>query len=258
MVAQPLSGKNIVVTRPSAQAGNLCRLIEQQGGKAIRFPLLEIEAITPSPAQVALVDALHHCDIAFFVSANAVHHGVEAVLARRTWPASLRVAAVGEGSAQALREQGFSRVIAPESGFDSEAVLALNEFSAAAVHGRRVVIFRGDGGRDLLANALRRRGAVVEYFECYRRYRPTCDPLPLLEAARRRELHALTLTSSESVRNLAELVGVAGMTLLACVPLFAPHARIVAHARSVGFRRAIQTASGDPGMIDGLIRWRWT
>ncbi len=65
---------------------------------------------------------------------------------------------------------GFAEVIAPQDGFDSEAVIALPEFAADAVRGRKVLIFRGDGGRELLADTLRERGASVEYVTCYRRY----------------------------------------------------------------------------------------
>lgn len=118
---------------------------------------------------------LDEFDLAFFVSPNAIHHALEFILARRAWPATLRVSTVGKGSGKVLRQRGFGDPIVPEHGFDSESVLALAEFAAEAVRGRKVVIFRGDGGRDLIRNTLRERGAQAEYVTCYRRYCPTPD-----------------------------------------------------------------------------------
>ncbi len=255
--ALPLNGKNIVVTRPADQAAHLCRLIGQYGGTAIRFPVLAIDAPPDAAALASLIDRLHHFDMAFFVSPNAVRYGISAVRARRPWPPTLRVAAVGTGSRQALREQGFNDIIVPDSGFDSEAALALAVFSANAVRGKNIVIFRGDGGRDLFGATLRERGASVEYLSCYRRYLPHADPQPLLEQASRHKVHASILTSSEGVKNYVELIGPAGMRSLAQVPVFAPHSRIVEHARVAGFTQVIQTASGDSGMINGLLSWHW-
>ena len=250
----PLVGRTLVVTRPLEQADSLCRRIEAAGGKAIRFPVLAI-APAPNPAQLeAIVPRLDEFDLAFFVSPNAIHHALEFVLARRAWPAGLRVATVGKGSERVLLQRGFRDPVVPQDGFDSESVLALPEFSAEAVRGRRVVIFRGDGGRDLIRDTLRERGAHVEYVTCYRRYCPPLDPGLLLQPAARGELDALLLTSSEGVRNLGGMLGAAGLRALHGVPVFASHARIAAEAREAGFAVVIETPAGDDGLLQALTR----
>jgi len=158
--------------RPREQAESLCARIEAAGGHALRFPVIAVgPALDPAPLQ-AIVGRLDEFDLAFFVSPNAVDHAMRAILPQRAWPARLRVATVGKGSQRVMHGWGFAEVIAPQDGFDSEAVIALPEFAAEAVRGRKVLIFRGDGGRELLADTLRERGASVEYVTCYRRYCP--------------------------------------------------------------------------------------
>ncbi|NMF86967.1 uroporphyrinogen-III synthase [Aromatoleum petrolei] len=252
MTAGTLSGRHIVVTRPSEQADGLCAAIEARGGIALRFPVLAIGEPEDGRALDEVIARLDDFDVAFFVSPNAVSHALGPVLARRAWPPGLRVATVGKGSERALANHGFSEVIAPQSGFDSESVLALPEFRADAVAGRRVVIFRGDGGRDLLGETLRERGATVEYVTCYRRYCPRMDSAPLLRLAADGRLDAITLTSSEGVGNMRAMVGDEGWPLLRAVAVFAPHPRIVAHARAAGFELVLETPPGDEGLLGAL------
>lgn len=247
-----LSGRHIAVTRPAAQAASLCEAIAARGGVPVRFPVLGIGAVDDTTALDAIADRLDDVDLAFFVSPNAVQHALTAILPRRSWPARTVVATVGKGSERALAEFGFAAVVAPASGFDSEAVLDLPEFQPEAVDGKLVVIFRGDGGRDLLGVTLRERGARVEYVTCYRRFRPAGDPTPLLELARRGALDAITLTSSEGVGSLVAMVGAEGLETLRSVPVFAPHPRIAAHARAAGFLSVVETPPGDEGLMQAL------
>ncbi|ATE62432.1 uroporphyrinogen-III synthase [Thauera sinica] len=248
-----LAGRCIVVTRPQEQAESLCQAIREAGGEAFPFPVLAIGPAPDDSGLRSIADRLDDFDLAFFVSPNAVRHALDSLLPRRAWPARLRVATVGKGSECELARYGFREVIAPQDGFDSEAVIALPEFAADAVAGRRVVIFRGDGGRDLLADTLRERGAAVEFATVYRRFRPDLDPAPLLARARSGRLDALLLTSSEGVDNLVAMVGAEGMAVLNAVPVFAPHPRIAARARDAGFHAVIETGAGDGGMLRALL-----
>jgi uroporphyrinogen-III synthase len=159
---------------------------------------------------------------------------------------------VGKGSQRVMQGWGFAEVIAPQDGFDSEAVIALPEFAADAVRGRKVLIFRGDGGRELLAETLRERGASVEYVTCYRRHCPVADPALLLGPVARGEVDGLLLTSSEGVRNLECMLGAEGLAALRAVTVFATHPRIVAQARAAGFERVVETPAGDDGLMQAL------
>lgn len=248
-----LAGRTVLVTRPHAQAAILCDAIHAAGGEAVLLPLIDIEALDDVTAVVDAASQLDDAALAVFVSANAVHHALNVILARRTWPDALPAATVGEQSAQALRARGVHRIIVPQDRFDSEALLALPELSTDALAGRKVLIFRGDGGRELLANTLRARGAEVLHVTCYRRLAPRDGAVMLCEAVKGGALHALTITSSESVRNLQTLAGTDCLAQLRRLPLFVPHARIAEQAVEQGFLHVIETAPMDVGLMTGLI-----
>ncbi|MDR2209039.1 MAG: uroporphyrinogen-III synthase [Azoarcus sp.] len=248
-----LAGRTIAVTRPTAQAEALCRAIEEAGGRAFRFPLLEVIPVT-DPAVFAPVAArLDTFDLAFFVSPNAVEHGLAGLCKTRSWPPGLRVAAVGQGSARALGAHGFSNVIVPAEGFDSEAVLTLPEFAPEAVRGRAVLIVRGNAGRELLGETLAARGARVEYLSCYHRRCSAIDPAPLLELAASNRLDALSITTAEGADHLARIVGDDGLISLSGIPVFVSHPRIAARCRLHGLEQTIASGSGDDALLRALI-----
>ena len=245
-------GRHVVVTRPPEQAGRLSELIRDRGGVAVQFPVLAIEKAESDGDLAAAVQALDSFDIAFFLSSNAVRYALDYVLARRSWPERLALATVGKGSKQAIEAYGLGEVLAPESGFDSEAVLALEAFSETRIAGRHLVIFRGDGGRDLLGETVRQRGASVTYVTCYRRACPAGDGAKLLALAAAGRLDAITLTSSEGVDNLVKMLGERGTAALSAIPVFAPHPRIVERANRAGFTTVRLTAPGDDGLMQAL------
>jgi len=252
----PLAGRGIVVTRPRAQAGALARLIEDVGGVPIVFPTIEIGDLPDLQPFFELIDRLDGFDLAIFISPNAVHKALNLASARRgerPWPSRLRVAAVGRGSRRELERAGFSAVIAPEANADSEALLDQPEL--AEVAGMRVAIFRGEGGRELLGETLRARGATIEYAECYRRARPVADTAPLLAAWARGAIHAVCVSSSEGLTNLHEMLGKLGQQWLRTTPLFAPHARIADEARRRGVRETIVAGPGDAETLRGLVAY---
>ena len=253
----PLAGKTIVVTRPRAQALPLAEAIGAAGGKPLFFPLLEISpASDPQPLQQAL-SRLADYSFAIFISPNAVDYAVPAILARGSWPAALTPAAVGPGTVKALAALGVSGCIAPVERFDSEALLALPELAPERIADRRIAIFRGDGGRELLAETLRQRGAVVDCVTCYRRAGPPGGVASLIAAWRAGKLDALTVSSSEGLRYLIDLLDAEGRTLLQKTPLFVPHARIAEVAASLGLSKIILTEGADAGILGGLSAYNW-
>ncbi|MBL8447790.1 MAG: uroporphyrinogen-III synthase [Zoogloeaceae bacterium] len=248
-----LAGRCVAVTRPIAQAEGLVKAIESEGGTVLRFPVFEIAAVDPPTDLEAACRDLDTFDLAFFVSANAVAHAVDFVRQRRSWPSQLAVATVGKASEAALNSRGFPTVIAPSEGFDSEAVLRLPAFQVEAVAGKQVVIFRGDGGRELLAEALLARGAAVRLVTAYHRRRPDGDPAPLVAAAQAGVLDALLLTSSEGVRNLRAMVGARDWAVFAPIFVVVPHPRIAEAARAAGLDRVVTCGPGNEAIVATLV-----
>lgn len=246
---RPLEGLKIVVTRPRDQSAKLAAGIEQAGGIAVLFPLLEIAAIEDGRALQEQVSRLAQFDLAIFISPNAVRFGMAAIREQAALPDSLRIATVGQGSAKALRELGVADVIAPAERFDSEGLLALPVLGDVA--GWRVLIFRGDGGRELLGDTLKARGATVEYAACYQRSKPPQSSSRLLEIMP----DAITVTSSEALGNLWEMLDEDARMSLHGIPLFVPHVRIAELAAHQGWKRVLLAGSGDDGMLSALFDW---
>lgn len=252
-----LAGRTIVVTRPRAQAEPLMAAIAAAGGEALLFPLLEIAPATdpqPLARAVAAIDRYH---LAVFISPNAVDYSLPAILARGPWPPTLVPAAIGQGTVKALAAHGIAGCVAPRERFDSETLLTLPALQEAAVRGRAVVLFRGDGGRELLAETLRQRGAVVDCVACYRRSGPAGGGASLVAAWQAGRISALTVSSSEGLRHLVDLLDEPGRALLRATPVFVPHPRIAENATALGLTSVVLTGPADAGIVAGLCAYPW-
>jgi uroporphyrinogen-III synthase len=246
-----LNGRRVLVTRPREQAGVLMRLLRDGGGEPVLFPALEIRAPANPEALQATMRDLANFDLAIFISPTAVEYGLRFATAAGPWPQHIKVAAVGPGGSTALAAAGITDVIVPATRFDSEGLLdKLAKMTYLTYH--KVLIFRGGGGRELLATELKRRGAEVTLAECYERTKPATDGAPLIAMWREGKLDAITITSSEAVDNLVEMLGDAGRELLASTPVFAPHPRIIERAQWRGALKAQLTPAGDKGLVDGM------
>lgn len=246
----PLAGRHVVVTRPAGQAVHFATALAEEGAIPVLYPVLEIRDIDDVTPVLDVAIRLDSFDIAVFVSPNAIEKALGLIMPRRQWPATLRVAALGKSSERELARHGIRDVISPRLRFDSESLLEVAELKD--VRGKRIVIFRGDGGRELLGDTLKARGATVEYVTCYSRSRPQLDPAPLLKLWEEGRLDAVTLTSSEGLRNFNDMLGRLGQAWLKKTPAFVPHARIAGQARALGLTQVIATEPGDAGLLAGL------
>ena len=257
----PLAGLGVVVTRPAAQAGPMVERLEALGARVVRLPLLAIEPPLDLEAARAMVRAAATCDLAVFVSTNAVDHGL--ALLRETCggvPAGMRLAAIGLATAQALQAQARAPDLVPAGGFDSESLLALEELQAERVQGRRVVIFRGNGGREKLSATLRARGAEVLYAEVYRRARPPVDAEALRTLGEAGRIDAVVVTSGESLEHLFEAFPRPPHHWLDRAALVVPSARIGEAARRHGhpLEPVVASEAGDEALVLALVRWQQT
>jgi len=250
-----LAGVTVVVTRPEHQADELCRSIEQLGGSAVRFPVIEIRPPADVDRLKTTLQNLDQYPLAIFVSANAVSPALKIINAQKGWPQGVTIAAVGRATEKALIDNGLKvRHLAPEP-FNSEALLSLPGLQSMS--GQRVMIFRGNGGRELLANTLRERGADVEYVECYQRAMPKTDVRRLYALWNRDDRVAIVVTSNEGLKNLQTLVDNEHQNALLSTSLIVVSERVSAAAKKSGFVQeplVAESASND-AILNAIKQW---
>ena len=236
----------VIVTRPAAQAAGWVQRLRTRGIDALALPLI---AIAPARDPQALAEAwgrLAAYGLVVFVSPNAAECFLAARPAGCAWPASTLAGATGPGTSQALRSGGVpeGQVVEPRADapqFDSEALWS--QLSARPWRGVRVLIVRGDGGREWLAETLAAQGAQVDTLAAYSRCRPAlgADERALLqEALDRPAAHCWLFSSSESIANLEVLAG-PGADWSHSLAV-ATHERIAERARRLGMARVAQAA----------------
>ncbi|MEW8606191.1 MAG: uroporphyrinogen-III synthase [Candidatus Thiodiazotropha sp.] len=241
-------GRGILVTRAAHQAEGLSRRIRDARGRAIPFPALEIAASDAPQGPRGLLR--QRWDLIIFVSPNAVHHAQKLLSGS---PLRGTLGAVGEATAAALRHQGYSIDLIPQDRYDSEGLLMLPQLQR--MRGKRVLIVRGEGGRRLLGDSLRARGAEVGYAEVYRRLAPEVDPAPLL-ARWGEEVDLVSVTSVEVMQNLITLLGERGWPLLCRTPLVVISERMAEEAEKRGFETVlISTGADDESIMSAIQAW---
>lgn len=246
-----LRGISVVVTRPAGQSARLRELIEVRGGTAVLLPLMTIEPVV-NPV-LPEVERERICAV-IFVSVNAVRLGLRVV--RPLLPAGGAVIGVGPATVAALRTAGQMPMAMPDIEANSEGWLTTSALAAAAVAGRVVVIVRGRGGRDLLTQTLRERGAEVEHVEVYRRVPNPIAVGATLMASDVARPDVVVLTSVEAAEHLAHLLDAQGLNGLLAVPVAALSARIAQRARELGYSGRVDIAeeASDAGLLRAIER----
>jgi uroporphyrinogen-III synthase len=204
----------------------------------------------------AVLENLSDYDIAIFTSANAVDFAMRRIA---HWPQpGPHIAAVGKASAKALAARGLEVNLQPQSQFNSEALLALPELQQVAQ--KRIVIFRGVGGRELLAEQLIQRAATVDYAECYQRCLPQPKPQQLqqiTQALCAGAIQLVTATSNESLQNLHSLLGNESATCLNQTTIIGVSQRMLAVAKTLQLQHVrIAAQASDQAIVDEILAWR--
>nr|WP_178131332.1 uroporphyrinogen-III synthase [Pseudomonas sp. C1C7] len=223
----------MLLTRPADESAALSEVLAAQGIFSSSLPLLDIVPIPASDTMREVIQGLDRYCAVIVVSKPAARMGIE--LLDRFYPQtpSVKWFSVGSATAQILQDRSLD-VSFPQDGDDSEALLELaNLREAIARPDPRVLIMRGEGGRELLAERLRELGASVDYLELYRRELPQYLPAALPERIRAERLNALVVSSGQGFEHLHQLAGDA-WPQLARLPLFVPSPRVAELARAAG------------------------
>ncbi|MGL6614071.1 uroporphyrinogen-III synthase [Aeromonas caviae] len=221
-----------LVVRPAAQANQLVQMLRQLGHAPLCCPLLETRPGCDLPH---LGDMLREADLVIAVSMHAVHFAHHFLLQTgQTWP-HIDYFAVGQASADAFAEAGIQALCPADP--RSEGLLALPALQG--VSGRRVLILRGNDGRDLIARTLASRGALVHYCATYERHYPDLDGDALTRHWQAAGLDSLLITSGELLQRLLALVPGPQHPWLYDRLLVVPSPRVAEMAKGAGFTRIV-------------------
>ena len=250
----------VLVTRPAAQAEEWVAGLTRAGLKAVALPLICIAAAQdPLPLRAAWTTLTSH-QLIFFVSPNAVEWFFAARPNHQAWPEGLRAASPGPGTSAVLQRCGVApRLImepaADAAQFDSEALWEV--LQTQRWEGVSVLVVRGDGGRDWLAEQLREVGALVSFVSAYRRVAPqfSNDNTAVLHSALSApKAHVWFFSSSEAVTNLMQLPQVQDAPVnWSLTTALTTHPRIALSADAAGFGRVLSCRPTLDAVVEQLV-----
>ena len=226
----------------------MCQLIEAAHGRPIRFPTLEIRGPADKNQTRMELGKAAASDMLVFVSTNAVQFAFP--LLPDQLPLDIDVAAVGNATARALTEVGLAPNLVPEV-MNSEGLLSMPALQSCG--GKQVIIVRGNGGRELLADTLEARGAEVQQVEVYRRLLPDRPAaVANLTSNWSNLVDVVSVTSVAILDNLFTLLG-EDDSLLVQTPMVTASERVSKHAIERGCK-LVHTASSalDEDMLKAL------
>lgn len=226
MTAKQLS---ILITRPKADGLKLQHMLQADGIAALCQPLIDIK---PGRQLTQLSQQLNQADIVIAVSKHAVLHAAHQL--GQQWPKAARYIAVGHATQKVWQQQLSANITAPAE-HSSEGLLALPQLEHVA--GKRIVILRGQSGRELLAQQLCQRGATVSYCECYQRQLITLNSSQLVPYWQQQNIAFLVVTSGEQLSHLISLCQNDYLPWLYSTWLITVSERIAAQARNAGFSK---------------------
>ncbi|OGT23890.1 MAG: hypothetical protein A3I12_07120 [Gammaproteobacteria bacterium RIFCSPLOWO2_02_FULL_38_11] len=242
--------KKILITRPEPFATQLAQAMYAAGFDTILCPMLEIVEPRKMTSLEKLFQDLNFFDFAIFISPTAVLKTFSKL--KKPWPTHIKVFAIGQGTAKALMSQGISKVIFPTS-FCSESLLAMEELKN--VKNKKIIIFRGKGGRPLLGNALEAQEACVSHAVVYERKMPAILREKQLKLWKEARIDAIVVSSQEALENMISLVGEKEKCWLQQQCFLVTSLKTQAYAHHQGFKTVLLARdASDQAIIDVLFR----
>lgn len=251
----PLASCGVLVTRPIHQAQNLEKQLRLLGAMPFLFPTLDIQPVENLTPLYEVGVELNRWDYIIFTSVNSVWHSM--AILTEIWPRpplGLKIGAIGESTASALRDIQWTPHIMPSMDYSSEGLLDVDDFQH--VSEKSILIIEGRNSRGYLENALTERGATVKSIPVYCRQCPQVDIKPLIHYWEGKAIQCVILTSGDGLRNLIALLGEAYAHYWKATPLCVISKRLGHLAREKGACKIITAEKAtDKSMVDALIQW---
>jgi uroporphyrinogen-III synthase len=248
-----VNGWRLLLTRPAEESQALAQSLAEVGVFSSSLPLLEIEPLPVTEESRSIMYNLAAYCAVIVVSKPAARLGLERVDEVWPQPPMQKWFTVGAATARILDDYGL-QVFYPEHGDDSEALLDLPQLEhATADYDPKVLIMRGEDGRELLAERLRQRGVTVDYLPLYRRNLPQYPALTLPHRVEAERLNGLVVSSGQGFQHLCELAGDA-WPKLAQLPLFVPSPRVAELARDAGALTVVDCRGASASALLAALR----
>ena len=253
-MSRSIENMRVLVTRPQPQAEKLCKQIETGGGIAIHLPVLAIEALQDKSGILRKLQAMTDFKMGIFTSQNAAIHTLEILGGHLSLLQDMNLVAIGRSTAGILQQAGIDKVIYPQRLSSSEILLQLGIMQPENIKGIKIIIFRGQGGRDLLARQLQDRGAYVEYLEVYRRTPVHYDKSVLDEICFRQKPDSIVITSGEGLHKLFDMLSSEQREFMLNLPMIVLSERVAGMAVALGVRNKPLVAedTSDQGILSAV------
>ena len=248
-----MSAWRLLLTRPAEECAAVAATLAAQGVHSSSLPLLDIQPLAETPEQRALLLDLDRYAAVIVVSKPAARLALERL--HRYWPQPPLQPwfAVGAATAGLLAEAGLD-VSWPQLADTSEALLQLPQLTRVVqVHSPKVLLIKGEGGRELIAQGLRAQGVTVDYLQLYRRVLPVYPPGVLRARIGEERLNGLLISSGQSLEHLICLAA-DGWSELAALPMFVPSARVAAAARAAGVKHVVDCRGASAAALLEALR----
>lgn len=255
-MSSSLNNITLWITRPAGQARNLTKLLEEQGANVFHLPLMQIETLPQDKKLEKKIKKINEYDMAFFISTNAAQIGMELIETHfPSLPKEIQYFTPGPTTARVLESYGLD-VAYPKKAMSTEALLILPEIRKILQNKskkkKRAVIFRGSGGRELLANALRSKGVDVDYIELYKRVLPEYKDTYLKGILKSKKPDGIIFSSAEAIYNFTVLFEEIYPEYIE-IPIFVSSARLKEVSGKIGFKSiSLLQAADDKSIVAGM------
>lgn len=236
----------VLLTRPEGRNQSMVDALDKRGVAHWVTPLLCVSA---TPSDIDQQAAFQEADIHIFISTNAVTFALEQL--KQPWPQST-IIAVGQATKEALALRGIDAQTAPEDCQQTEGLLTLAALSK--ITGKKVVIVRGRGGREVLAEQLVIRGAQVSYWEVYQRGLPALDGQVVCQQWKDFGIDTIVITSGEILENLIELVPKELFAWLRACHIIVPSIRVEAQALACGMAKVTNASAANSQAVLAALK----
>ncbi|MBE8168487.1 MAG: uroporphyrinogen-III synthase [Shewanella sp.] len=227
---------HILLTRAKDSNQIMSDALTQRGIAHSITPLLEVQTNFVNKKQK---QALNEADIVIFISVNAVIYAYNSGLVPAN--TTIQYFAVGNATHHELTKLGVDSKVATMGQHHSEGLLGLDGLKS--VINRRITIIRGCGGRELLAEVLRERGALVEYCEVYQRNMPSYAKQQVCQVWQDAKVSTILITSGEILSNLIKLVPKESFAWLNSCFIVVPSERVADMAKRAGLSNVVNAGS---------------